>query len=146
MKNHIVTSKGDPVLSGGQALILFVIIFCLKWIFRLGVFPFLSLLVWIFVFVKRPLKIDVANRSLKDGPIRKWEVLPEDGYISVLQKLDVRTKKLDSDSLKLLWVTDSETFHIYSPQSVEEGEAMALYLAEQWDCRVYKAFGKVWLR
>ena len=82
----------------------------------------------------------------KDGQLKRWKTLSEDGYISVVRKIKMSTKKIDNESLKLLWVEDGQSTHIYSPRELEEGESMALYLAEKWNCGVYLPHKKVWLR
>lgn len=143
--NNRIKSKGEPILSGVQALVLFSGIFALQLV--LGVkFQIATMLVWFFVFVKRTLIVDVAQRSFKDGPLSKWTKLSDGGYISILQKVNQKTKKLDSDNLKLLWVSEGKTSHIYSPKDKEDAETVAIYLADAWYIGIYDAKSKAWVR
>jgi hypothetical protein len=146
MESHIVTSKGSALFTQGRLLLIFVVFAILVSISPLSHLKGSTLLVWIFVFIKKNLQINVEQKKFKDGQLKRWKTLSEDGYISVVRKIKMSTKKIDNESLKLLWVEDGQSTHIYSPRELEEGESMALYLAEKWNCGVYLPHKKVWLR
>jgi hypothetical protein len=103
-----------------------------------------SLLIWVLVFVKKNLKIDVTNKKFKDGPLNKWKQLDTEGYISIMRKIDMSTKKVSE--IKLLWVSDGKSKQIYGPIDMDNAEDIALYLADHWKCGVYQAHNKAWLR
>lgn len=96
------------------------------------------------VFVKKDLKINVEDKSFKDGPFSRWKPLSDDGYLSIVRKINKSTKKVSE--LKLLWVASGKSVQIYGPRDMEDAESMALYLAESWDCRAYLPHRKTWLK
>ena len=142
----IITSKGSNLFSGTQLLLMFFGLSGVAFVSGISELKYFSLLVWVLVFLKRKLQVNVSNKSFKDGLFHSWEVLSDDGYISIFQKVNERSKEMDEDSLKLLWVSDSETKHIYSPQDLDDAKSVAFLLADKWTCKVYQSHGKVWLR
>lgn len=146
MENQIIMSKGDALFTQGRLLLIFLVFTIIVSISPLSKLNGSTLLVWIFLFIKKTLKINVDQRKFKDGQLKKWKALSDTGYISFVRKINMSTKKIDNESLKLLWIDEGSPIQIYSPIDMEEGEAMALYLAGAWNCGVYLPHKKVWLR
>ena len=144
MKNEIIKSIGSSIFTQPQLLVVYIVLTVIGFVSPFSILKSASLLIWVLVFVKKDLKINVEDRSFKDGLLVAWKTLSEDGYLSVVRKINKSTKKISE--IKVLWVTDGKSKQIYGPRDLEDAESMALYLAESWDCRAYLPHRKTWLK
>ena len=145
MNERTINSNKTALFSGGQLLLIYLIIVVISAVLFENKYIGISLLFWVTLFIKKKKVIDIDARTFKDGPLAKRKLLPENGYISIVRKINKSTKKVDMEGLMLMYVAKETPIHIYSADTYEDLKETALLLAENWKCGVYEVHSKTWL-
>lgn len=145
VERKMLSSKGDFLFSP-----LWLALSFLVGIFILG---FYSFAVWVLLFLKKTLEVNVDAKTFKNGLFSKWKRLPDGGYISLMshssgQKISSRvsTTVVSDKDLKLFYIHGRERVHIYSPNNAEDANDTALYLGNKWGIGVFEPRSKTWLK